>query len=367
MYCPKCGTENPDDAQVCNSCGSALKIAPAESSKPVAKTSGLAIIAMVLGILSIIPFICIITFLPALILGIISLVRIEKSGGRLTGRGLAITAIVVPIVGFFLFALMMPALFHIRSMSQRMVCSTNLSGIGKAMYIYACDYDDEFPRVALRENTELVESLGKNWSADDQESAFSGNKATITSCFYLLVRFADVTPKSFVCKSDSIANRTTVFIASQYDVFDKDRFDLWDFGPEPDKHCSYNYHMPFSKYALSIHRDPGMAVAADRNPWMEPKRRPDSDWTEFVNGVKRDDWQMQKKGNTIVHQDEGQNMLFLDGHVTFENYSYCALDDDNIYTRANETERKIGIRSYGKPYDKKDSFLIGNKARTASE
>ncbi|MBA7636270.1 hypothetical protein ES703_43886 [subsurface metagenome] len=46
---------------------------------------------MVLGILSV--FTCGITAIPAVILGIISLVKIEKSGGRLTGRVFAIVGI----------------------------------------------------------------------------------------------------------------------------------------------------------------------------------------------------------------------------------------------------------------------------------
>ena len=95
MYCPKCGKENPDNAQLCHSCSSVLTSTPTQAPSPDAKTSGLAIAALVLGILSI--FTLGLTAIPAIILGIIGLVRIEKSGGKLTGKGFAIGGIAVPV------------------------------------------------------------------------------------------------------------------------------------------------------------------------------------------------------------------------------------------------------------------------------
>jgi prepilin-type processing-associated H-X9-DG protein len=91
-----------------------------------------------------------ITALPAIILGIVGLVKIANSGGRLRGNGFAVTGIVVPVVaGVFILPLMlgitMPALVRTKHLAQRMTCGTNMSGLGKAMLIYANDYDDKFP------------------------------------------------------------------------------------------------------------------------------------------------------------------------------------------------------------------------------
>ncbi|MHC4495449.1 MAG: zinc-ribbon domain-containing protein, partial [Planctomycetota bacterium] len=52
MYCPKCGTENADDARVCRSCSWALTNVTTAAAVPAAKTSGLAIASLVLGLLS---------------------------------------------------------------------------------------------------------------------------------------------------------------------------------------------------------------------------------------------------------------------------------------------------------------------------
>jgi hypothetical protein len=61
------------------------------------KTSAAAIWSAVLGGSSFLC--CCVTGLPGLITGIVGLVNIGKSGGRLTGKGLAITGILLSIVG----------------------------------------------------------------------------------------------------------------------------------------------------------------------------------------------------------------------------------------------------------------------------
>ena len=53
--------------------------------------------------------------------------------------------VVIAIIAL-LMGILMPALARVRQIAFRMVCGTNLSGIGKAMLIYANDYEDELPR-----------------------------------------------------------------------------------------------------------------------------------------------------------------------------------------------------------------------------
>jgi len=107
----------------------------------------MAIAALVLGILS--PFTCLITAIPAIILGIIALVKIARSAGSLKGNGLAIAGIALPVVLLpfiaLLMGIMMPALARVRQIAFRTVCATNMSGLGKAMLIYAGDYDEKYP------------------------------------------------------------------------------------------------------------------------------------------------------------------------------------------------------------------------------
>jgi len=359
MYCPNCGKENPEGAQVCSACSSPLPGASASAEHPITKTSGLAIAAFVLGVLS--PFTCAITAIPAVVLGIISLVRIEKSGGRLTGIAFAVIGIVVPAVVCLLFlGIMLPTLARVRQLALRMTCGANLSGIGKAMIIYSNDYQDQFPRAGGRD-TVWGGSGSVVWNAPNRFQAYqmsadgAGGRATISSCFYLLIKYAEVAPKSFVCKGDS---GTSEFKLSEYNLPDLQLIDLWDFGPDPLKHCSYTYHMPFGRYALTTSGEPGMAVAADRNPWiMSPAADPKSIAHFNPSGTIA----QQKYGNSICHQEDGQNVLFMDGHVYFEKRSYCAINDDNIYTFWDGGDIRRGaapVVGGSEPKDRKDSFLV---------
>jgi prepilin-type processing-associated H-X9-DG protein len=175
MYCSRCGAENPDGSQICVSCNQPLAApvgAQAVTQQPAIapKTSGLAITAFVLAIL--VPFTCGITFLPAIICGIIALVMISGSNGRQKGIGFAVAGIAVPVVILPILALMMgilmPALAEVRRMAYRVTCGSNLQGLSRAMTVYISENDGNFPE-------------GDKWCD-------------------LLMENAYVSPKQFICK-----------------------------------------------------------------------------------------------------------------------------------------------------------------------
>lgn len=147
MKCPKCGTENPEGAQLCRSCSWVLTSTATQAPGSAAKTSGLAITSLALAILS--PCTCFITAIPAIILGIIALVKIARSAGSLKGNGFAIAGIALPVVLLpfiaLLMGIMMPTLVRVKQITFRQVCQTNLKELGKLMLIYAGDYDEKYP------------------------------------------------------------------------------------------------------------------------------------------------------------------------------------------------------------------------------
>jgi len=110
------------------------------------RTSGLAITSFVLGILSI--FTLCLTAIPAIILGIVALVKVEKSGGRLTGRAFAILGIVIPVVIAPLFpmaAILLPALDKARVQAKTAICRSNLAQWGLVWRLYTDDNNGFFP------------------------------------------------------------------------------------------------------------------------------------------------------------------------------------------------------------------------------
>jgi prepilin-type N-terminal cleavage/methylation domain-containing protein len=292
----------------------------------------------------------------------------EKKMKKKKGFTLVELLVVIAIIAL-LMGILMPALARVRQIAFRMVCGTNLSGIGKAMLIYSNDYDDELPRAGGRESTWVAILPNNGWEAGNRFAAYgvnpadgSGGQATISSCFYLLVKYAEVTPKSFVCKGDS---GTSEFKTSDYPTAaGRELIDLWDFGTDPSIHCSYSYHVPFGLYALTTSSEPGMAVAADRNPWMKSPSSDPKDPTGFSPTGGREAVNI---GNAIAHQEDGQNVLFLDSHVSFEKRSFCGINDDNIYTMWDGGDIRDGttggLPTIGSvPADRLDSLLVNDGA-----
>lgn len=381
MKCLKCGQENRNDAGKCFKCGTPMLWTPDSDSEPgqpvEVKVSMLAIAAIILAIFGVILYITpfflgnrsktlalsIIGFLVipglgisvlALILGIVSLIRIETGGGRITGLSFAIGSILIPIV-----ACLIPVFFIItqvpRKIATPMVCGANLSGIGKAMLIYANDYQDEFPRAGGKNNTW---GTGVNWNAANRIQAYGtntggqGGSVTISASLYLLVKYAEVTPKSFICKGDKGVSE---FIPSG----NTDLILLWDFGPQPELHNSYAYNMPYSQLALTTSSDPGMAVAADRNPWMPSPGWGIKNFSAFnpngnINNI--------REGNSFTHENQGQNVLYLDSHVAFQSVSFCGLNNDNIYTSWNAGDIRKGTppKLGSQPVNRADSLLVND-------
>jgi prepilin-type N-terminal cleavage/methylation domain-containing protein len=288
--------------------------------------------------------------------------------------------VVIAIIAL-LMGILMPALARVRQIAFRMVCGTNLSGIGKAMLIYANDYEDELPRSGGR-SSQWANAI-PNWQALDRYAAYgvnrtdgSGGNVSISSCFYLLVKYSEVTTKSFVCKSDS---GTSVFKLSQYQNIpvDFEEIDAWDFGPPQDawKHCSYSYHQPFSLYALTTSSEPGMAVASDRNPWIDSPAAAAKDFNRFKPDLPQfgGTTDQARYGNSNAHQEDGQQVLYMDTHVEFAKRAYCAIEDDNIYTLLPQG---VGHPQKGTPPEpgpacvpgfRKDSLLVHDGEPTGTK
>ena len=155
MNCPKCQTANADDAQFCIVCGNSLTADLPESpptpayapQMPLAesKTSGLAVAALVFGIISLIPCLGCFTFIPGLILGIVALVKIGHSQGRLTGKGLAIGGIVTSALALAILPILGGIFFHYQEPFRHLICQNNLRTISSALVQYQDQFDLQLP------------------------------------------------------------------------------------------------------------------------------------------------------------------------------------------------------------------------------
>ncbi len=185
MNCPKCGKENPDGSKVCQVCNWNLEQITLNVNVINIRISWLAFASLVFGIMSIVflPFTSWLWFLGvlsfplgmlAMILGITSTIRIDRSGGRLTGTGFAITGMVTSIFAFL--GVIPIAMQRMSRVSYQMVCCSSLSGIGKAMLIYSNDYDEKLPRAGGPDSR----WTGRipNWAADNRSDAYGLHAAS---------------------------------------------------------------------------------------------------------------------------------------------------------------------------------------------
>jgi hypothetical protein len=222
--------------------------------------------------------------------------------------------------------------------------------------MYANDFHDQYVRAG---GPGSVWGVTKTWDATTEVLAYGtppppSNKATIGACLYYLVKYADVSPKTFICGGDTGASE---FKLANYNInppnnlITQDIMLAWDFGPIGTtmnilKHYSYAYQYPFvdvtrqGYFPLNSLSDAGIVIMADRNPYMVLS--PDTNWKTYIYRVDNNGAvEAERWGNSPNHKRDGQNILFNDCHVSFEREPYCGFDSDNIYTYYGGTTKKI--------------------------
>jgi type II secretory pathway pseudopilin PulG len=262
-----------------------------------------------------------------------------------------IELVVVIVVTMLLLAVLTPGLNRSRQLAVRLLCETNLRGIGSAMAAYAGDNDGEFPRAGGPNATwaslgRLSPAWKKAGVTPAQVFGVNPPRATITSCLWLLVRGTGTgldwyaTPKQFVCKGDRYA---FTFGISKLMKMGRPQsiFDCWDFGGDkglyPGDCVSYSYNMPFVmdefrpgrymgdeiNFAINELSSEASPVCADRNPYLDLN----------VNIDPR-----TKGDNCAAHWWEGQNVLYKDLHVDFASDPCVGIGSDNIYTFGGDVD-----------------------------
>ena len=274
--------------------------------------------------------------------------------------------VVIAIIAL-LMGILMPALGMVRKMAQRAVCGANLGGLHKALLSYAASNNSDYPLAGGRNS---LWGATTHWDAKDEINAFAetpttiGGKpfyqngtATIGASLYQLIKYVDVGTKTFICKGDK---GTKPFALSDfvYNARIKELRDAWDFGCGSytnantkvnattgmyvAQYYSYAYQQPYVPTGtnirpvaeLSTQSDPRLAVLADRSPYLVLSPDSTRPAYQFNATIPKPNVATEKWGNSTNHDNDGQNVLFNDGSVSFNTVPYCGIDGDNIYTIA---------------------------------
>lgn len=295
-------------------------------------------------------------------------------GNKMAREGFTLVELLVVIaVIALLMAILMPALARVRVIANRMVCGSHLASIGKGIMMYASDSRERYPVSGLTNCSWSAAARITNFMAKERKDAFADGRATITSCFYLLVRFGELSPSIFVCPDD--ADTKEFELPKQV----KEYRQLWDFGDNPGVCVSYSYHQPFSIYRLSASSSHGSPMCADRNPYL------DKNAAEYITvnmtGSGSSRWAPVKfvedeysdpdyTGNCAAHQRKAQNVLYNDGHVEAEQYPNVGYNNDNIWrswpnSKPSAYDMQVGgvypRQGVASPMGKDDACLVNDR------
>jgi prepilin-type N-terminal cleavage/methylation domain-containing protein/prepilin-type processing-associated H-X9-DG protein len=275
--------------------------------------------------------------------------------------------VVVAIIAL-LISILLPSLSRARELAKRAVCASNQKDLGTGMYIYANDNEEWFPAhffIPEYSTTgppeihkiQWVEAMGSTTTLKISQATTetTGSQFSAPSrSLFLMVIGGQSTPDQFICPSssdsgDDLRNRgsdSTVGTesAAQPGV---NRFDFRGYS-----WISYGYQMPFGRRGKPhTNKDSRLALTADKGPYYtagsagidgstqtdtdeaRTDLTPPSSWESLtIKDLLRksqDDW---RPYNSLNHGGEGQNVMFVDGHVKFENKPTAGIANDNIYT-----------------------------------
>ncbi len=314
--------------------------------------------------------------------------------------------VVVAIIAL-LISILLPSLSRARELAKRAVCGSNQRGIGQGMHIYSNDNEEWFMHhyyeadfsaagtLPVNTSIQFVGTMGstsnvlisQETKGDDGTSAAVATQTSHPSrSLFLLVTGGQSTPGQFICPSsadqqDDLRNRQGDASVGQESAAQpgRDRFDFRGYS-----YLSYGYQLPYGRFAKPRQSlDVRMPIVADKSPYFQvdtsgamnstdTDQRADNDAPIDWEGLtlqdilrkSNDDWRPYNSGN---HGGEGQNVLFVDGHVEFAKTPAAGVNNDNIYT-VHSTD--LGKQKYGVvgaimkkaqrwgPSTNTDSFLV---------
>ena len=267
-----------------------------------------------------------------------------------------VTALIIVglVMLFMVFFVLFPPLITPIDHAHRLQCENNLQQIGKALQAWAVDHRQTFPD-AFSDQSKCWYDVGNTrtdqWNPVENEgqppSSRPGDngqpvQSNTANLWALLAAGLLENPEVCICPE---AKAKGLYEA---DALLSDYKAVRDFRGE--RFCSYSFQNVLGPYTLTTRADPNLAVAADANPMRRDfwsgapdggvplgitnkklAEKPHFEPVDLDKQVRfiRHPWEL----NSPNHNFKGQNVLYLDGHIEWQNNPYCGIKFDNIWLR----------------------------------
>jgi prepilin-type N-terminal cleavage/methylation domain-containing protein/prepilin-type processing-associated H-X9-DG protein len=249
--------------------------------------------------------------------------------------------VVIGIIAL-LISILLPSLNRARETANRVKCASNLRQIGSAILLYSNENKGAYPRI--RQNATaaalapaVTAAEPARWgTVPNKTDPFYGTPGTdcpsnndVSAALFLLLRTQDITSEVFTCPSSNAEKDT--YGGGTNSALNRTNFtDI--------KNLSYSYENPYADtvaigtgWKLNNSISAEYAVAADINPGPNSTGVAGTDFTGVNASSSAKD---MKKANSGNHDQDGQNVLYGDGHVEWQQNPFCGINRDCIYTRS---------------------------------
>jgi prepilin-type processing-associated H-X9-DG protein len=247
----------------------------------------------------------------------------RRTDRRSSGFGLLDLLVVVVLIPLIAVILIGCQRRHGHS-SGRMQCAMNLRQIGQALLLYANENRGAFPRTVYVPAEQVVPVWGTGASAGNPFGPDGPAPNDVTAAIFLLLRTQDITPEVFTCPS-SLDERDRR--ASHTEALQRSNFS------DIAKNLSYSMQNPYPNAGIDMGEtwwtntmSAEYAIAGDMNPGVTEDRVNVATVTTVSSSAD------MRRANSPNHDGDGQNVLYGDGHVEFQQNPFVGVKRDNIYT-----------------------------------